>query len=169
MLNVNDSQKTAIVMVGLPGSGKSTWINKFLSTQDKSKWAIISLDALVEDLAVKKGISYNEAWPQMDFKNANSKIKANIHSAINKGMNIIFDQTNLTVKGRNKHLSKLPNDYQKAAVVFSLTDKELKSRQDYRKSMTGKSIPDNVVDEMAGRYQAPTKSEGFSEILYIKE
>lgn len=162
--------KIAYILVGLPGSGKSTFIkNEILAKAKEGEvWHIVSSDDIIEEWGAAKGLAYNEAWKEFSGK-AKGEMVSRLKAAIEAGSNLVFDLTNMTVKSRKAHLKRLTADYTDVrAVVWSLTDVELKARQDKREKETGKSIPGFVVNNMARSYEAPTKDEGFTEVRYIR-
>ena len=59
----------------------------------------------------------------------------------------------------------MPKDYIKVAVVFQTEDKEVDRRLKARAEQTGKHIPDFVMKDMYGRWEAPTRDEGFDRII----
>lgn len=153
-----------IMLVGLPGSGKSTYIK---SINKDGKYTVISSDNIIDEIAAEKGISYTDAFSDhVGF--ATKKMFILAKQAINQGKPIIWDQTNMNVKNRKKKLEMFPDSYEKRAVVFSIDDLELKRRLKDRAEKTGKHIPDHVMKSMASSYQAPTKAEGFTNIKFIK-
>ena len=162
-----------IVMVGVPGSGKSTYIKQI---NKDSKYTVISLDDRIEDLArenelfnEKGHIDYNKAF-KIYLKDANRLHMYSIKDAFDNEKDIIWDQTNMSVKSRRKIFSNLPKCYTDiSAVVFSLTDVEWKKRFHNRKQLTGKSVPMEVVEQMFRNFEMPTKEEGFTKIKVIKE
>ena len=157
----------SIMLIGLPGSGKSTWIRNFLSKENPSNWVIASTDDILEKWGKEKGLNYNQAFQHFNFKDVTAQMNQHIQDAIKNGKNIIFDQTNMTQKSRRSKLQMLPKNYSREAVVFSIPDAELKARLNKREKEEGKKIPPHVIDSMARSYEAPTKAE-FEKITYIK-
>jgi hypothetical protein len=49
------------VLMGLPGSGKTTWRNRFVAERDGVAHAV-ARDDVVEEMASIHGITYREAW-----------------------------------------------------------------------------------------------------------
>ena len=148
---------TAYILVGVPGSGKSTWIKNQI-------WAlgltVVSTDAFVEDYARECGSTYSEVFD--DYMPTAVKLMANqVVFAREHGHTIIWDQTSTTVKSRKKKFNMLPN-YKMVAVVFPTPDpEELASRLQNR---PGKHIPQHVIDSMIKGWEEPTLEEGFDEI-----
>lgn len=153
-----------IMLVGLPGSGKSTYIKKINKDND---YVVISSDDILEELANLDGTDYNRAFAKhANF--AGKEMFRRAESAIKNGDKIIWDQTNMNVKNRKRKLGMFPETYVKRAVVFSIDDAELNRRLKQRERETGKKIPDHVIKNMAASYQAPSRAEGFSKIEYIR-
>lgn len=145
------------VLIGVPGSGKSTWIAN-------QEWAanchIISTDYWVEEEAKRQGRTYSEIFSDY-MPTAVNLMTANVVAAREMGNDIIWDQTSTTVASRRKKFQMLP-DYYAIAIVFGTPDSQELERR--LASRPGKTIPAEVVQDMIARFEYPTESEGFSEI-----
>lgn len=151
------------VLIGVPGSGKSTWTKHFLASSPKD-FVVVSSDAVLDQIAAEKGLNYSDV--HKDFIGlATGKAKQSFREAMNNRDNIIFDQTNVSKKKRRSILQQLPKDYVKIAVVFQTEDKEVERRLKARAEQTGKHIPDFVMKDMYSRWEAPTRDEGFDRII----
>jgi predicted kinase len=145
------------VLVGVPGSGKSTWVANQSWAKD---CAYISTDMHVELHAKSVGKTYNDVFKEFMPK-AVKLMAQDVRAANETGKDVIWDQTSTTVKSRAKKFRMLP-DYEAIAVVFPTpADDELKRRLASRK---GKNIPDNVVKSMISGFEMPTVEEGFKEV-----
>lgn len=156
-----------IVLVGPPGSGKSTWRTKFLSSA-QGEWVVASTDDLVEAWAAERNLTYDEAHSKAPWAQFNKTFKYAYRNALKDGKNVIIDRTSMGVKARKEYFKNLPEGTEVEAVVFVVDDVELKRRLKERAEATGKSIPAVVLNTMRSRYQAPTKEEGFDKITYVK-
>jgi predicted kinase len=150
-------------LVGLPGSGKSTWTSKFLA-KESEPYTVISSDDVIEEFAKKEGKTYTEVFKDY-IGQATMIVKERFRDAVKNRDNIIWDQTNMNIKKRKSILQQLPPEYEKTAVIFTVDEPELKRRLQTRQELTGKHIPEFVLKDMARSYQAPTKAEGFDYIL----
>lgn len=152
-----------IMLVGVPGCGKSTWVESF---NDAGKFTVISMDNIIESMGAPEGLSYSDAFDKYSSVAAR-KMKEDLKVAFKNNENVIWDQTNLTVKSRRKKLNMVSDGYLKTAVVFEIDAYELEKRRALRKDTTGKTVPPFVLRRMQVSYARPTKSEGFDHIKII--
>lgn len=145
------------VLVGVPGAGKSTWVENQLWAKD---CVYVSSDKLIEEEAERQGLTYNDVFK--DYINeAISLMLDQVLAARDEGRDIIWDQTSVSVKSRKKKFQVLP-DYEHIAVVFETPDRvELEKRL---ASRPGKSIPWEIVDSMISNFEMPSEEEGFKEV-----
>lgn len=147
------------MMVGLPGSGKSTWIRDHFST------VVIGTDRIIDQLAADQIKTYDEVWAD-NIKAATKLMWSEFDfwlSTADEQTEICIDRTNLTEKSRREFLSKIPDGWHvKAIVLPKPKDWAWRLRQ-----RPGKTIPQNVLDNMVKHYQEPLLSEGFNQIEWI--
>lgn len=152
------------MLIGVPGSGKSTWYkNQDWLGEDKKDHKYVSTDQHVEGYAQDQGKTYNEVFKEY-MPTAVKQMEININMACALQLDIVWDQTNTSVKSRKSKLAMLPN-YEKIAVVFRTPDAEELARR--LASRPGKSIPDNIMRSMIDSFVEPTEEEGFKEIWYV--
>jgi len=146
-------------LIGVPGSGKSTWIK----SQDWAKdIPVVSTDNFVEAYAKEQGKTYSEVFDE--YMPIAVKLMANqalICQA--NGLDVIWDQTSTTIASRKRKFNTLPK-YEHIAVVFKTPDADELARR--LASRPGKNIPDHVMRSMIDRFDMPTEDEGFTEIWY---
>lgn len=156
----------AYFLVGLPGSGKSTWVKKFNENYHN---VVISTDDYIERAAAKAGQSYNEAFKGA-IDAATQDMAEQLAYAIENEKTIIWDQTNLTVKSRKPKVEKLMKaGYEVVAVVFEISPAEIYRRRALRSIQTDKTIPSHVLQSMAASYVRPTVEEGFTKVIVIND
>jgi predicted kinase len=145
------------VLVGVPGSGKSTWIAQQEWARDCS---IVSTDRWIEMFARELGRTYSEVF-DLFMPAAVRAMSAQVALAQQQGRDIVWDQTSVSVASRAKKFASLP-DYEHVAVVFATPEPaELARRLAQR---PGKVIPESVVQHMINTFELPTESEGYREI-----
>lgn len=143
-----------IILIGLPGSGKSTWRNDFI--EENQDYKIFSTDDMLEDLAKSLNKTYNEVFDFTLMKSLEKTMFKQFEESISKKENIIVDRTNMNFKSRKRFLSLVPDDYIKIAHVFMIDDEELGKRLLQR---PGKNIPNDVICSMKSAFQMPTLEE----------
>jgi predicted kinase len=146
-------------LIGVPGSGKSTWVNN----QDWTMTcAYVSTDKWVEIYAKEVGCTYSEVFTDF-MPTAVDLMAKEVVAAREMKRDIIWDQTSTTIASRTRKFNMLP-DYEHIAVVFETPSRiELRRRLDSR---LGKEIPWVVVEGMLASFEIPTEEEGFKEIWY---
>lgn len=144
-------------MVGIPASGKTTWI----SNQDwLDKHVIVSTDEFVEKYAKENNKNYSEVFEEY-MPTAINLMLEKIAEARDAGLDIVWDQTSTTIASRARKFRVLPN-YDHIAVVFEKpSDAELMRRLNNR---PGKTIPWPIVADMIENFEMPSINEGFQEI-----
>lgn len=146
-------------LVGVPGSGKSTWIATQAWLND---CVVISTDTHVERYAASVGKTYSEVFEEY-MPTAVKLMSSDVAAAREAGKSIIWDQTSTTVKSRKKKFNMLPA-YKHIAVLFGTpAQDELMKRLTSR---PGKNIPWSVVTSMINGFEKPSEAEGFKEIWY---
>jgi predicted kinase len=161
---MNTVKPLAYMLVGTPGSGKSTWAARIL---EDSRTALISTDAYIERMAEAVGKTYGEVF-ESAIKDATALMKLHRAEAIAKAMNIVWDQTNLTIKSRRPKIDSLrESGYDIVAVTFEIPDEELRARRKAREEATGKAIAPSILEQMGKDYQRPTRLEGFNKVIIV--
>lgn len=154
-----------IMLIGAPGTGKSTFIGKLL---EQLKLVVASTDDQIDAYAASKGITYSQAFKQINFKTLKKQMEQDILSAVRIDKSVIIDQTNIHRKSRKDKLAMAPR-YQKVAVVFDVPEQQLLERLNAREAATGKAIPKFVLYSMLKAYEAPTRDEGFDECFELAQ
>lgn len=150
----------AYILVGIPGSGKTTWYNNQEWNKDCE---YISTDKFVEEYALKEHKTYSEVFQEY-MPTAVNLMAEQVVTARENNKDIIWDQTSTTISSRIKKFRMLPNYYH-IAIVFKIPENNILK---YRlNSRPGKIIPNNVIDDMINNWQEPTEQEGYKEIWYV--
>jgi len=146
-------------MVGVPGSGKSTWISQ--RSFNRQRTVITGTDNHVAAYADRTGQTYTQAFKEF-IDQAGPLMDADIARAVSLDMDIVWDQTSLRRQGRIDRLAQIPDHYRKIAIVFPIPEPaELERRLTQR---PGKTIPVDVVNRMRDSFEVPTLDEGWDEV-----
>ncbi len=137
-----EKNKDLIIMIGFPGSGKSTFINKYLANYE-----IISLD--------------NEKTISKCLKLLNKYME--------EGKNIVIDNTNPSKDSRKKFIDiAIKNKYNTRCFKMLTTENHSMHNNYYRYLYKNqKFVPTLVYNMYKKKYEEPELSEGFYEILDI--
>ena len=163
LTEIRKTNPIAYILVGLPGSGKSTWVRSII--QD-NQFVIVSSDDEIERHAKDNGQTYSQVFDSY-VKTATSLMNAKFKDAVANNQSIIWDQTNMTSKKRKGILQQIPKNYRKIAVVFQIDEQELERRLTKREQDEGKAIPKHIIYSMAKSFEMPTTAEGFDQIIKV--
>lgn len=142
-----------IMLVGLPGCGKSTFANKLV----KQGYVIHSPDSIRNEFNLHD-LSHTEAVYSILNKRFNKDISL--------GKDIVYDATNLIQKRRIEILKKLSN-YNKKCYLFITQIDICKERNSHR--IGPSRVPDTGYEIMLRSFDTPMIEEGFDTIVPIYE
>lgn len=155
------------LMVGLPGSGKSTLCQNLLN--ENQELEIVSTDEFIEQYAKEKNMTYGKAMRELGDK-PQALMNNKIQKLLKDKKSFIWDQTNVFISARKKKIKMLSqNKYTVIAIVTELSFEELNRRLDKRVSEGGKRINIKIINDMVEGYTRPLYNEGFSEIYLISD
>lgn len=155
-------QKNLWLLVGLPGSGKSTCVKNALEHGKNSIW--VSRDEVRFSL-VKEDEEYfsreNEVFYTFIQRAQTALNSPNID-------NVYIDATHLNEKSRRKTLNALtiPDHTIVNAVFMNTNIDTCIERNNLRQGR--EKVPESVIHNMAKTLTAPQESEGFDNILILK-
>ena len=149
-------------LVGVPGSGKSTWHSEQDWLHDA---AYISTDRYVEEYAKNAGKTYSEVFQEV-MPECVKYMTGDVVHAREAGQDIVWDQTSTTFASRARKFAMLP-DYEHIAVVFATPEPEELARRLAGRYDSGKIIPEHVIQNMVENWEEPALEEGFKEIWRV--
>lgn len=153
---------TLYVLVGVPGSGKTTWIGH--QSFDWDNTVVISTDRYVEQYAIAMNKTYSDVFKEY-MPTAVDKMAQAAVEAFRDNKVVVWDQTSTSISTRAKKLRMTPKHYTKIAVVFETPRKDL---HDKFLNRPGKEIPTEVIQDMISKFEYPTVNEGFDKIINAK-
>jgi predicted kinase len=139
-----------IVLVGLPGSGKSTYVEK--------RDGVLSSDKIRRLLCDDPT---NQSIHKQTFAMLRRLLK--IRLELERPVTYI-DATNLTIAERRPYI-KIAQDLGAIAeaIFFDVPVADCQRRNRLR----DRKVPDDVIEKMSGRLRAPTRNEGFARITRV--
>lgn len=159
-----EKEKTleAVILCGLPMSGKSTYKNSFI--EKNPDYVVLSRDEVIMELG--NGLPYNEAYRTVSHEEVDSIFNQRIQTNIKNKKNILFDMTSLSKKSRRRLMGSISKDYKKICKVFLCDLDTLNSRNEKRKIVEGKFIKEEVIEGMIKSFYPPLFDE-FESIEYF--
>ena len=150
-----------IILIGVPLSGKSTWIrDNFPDTN------VISRDEILMDVYGSR--NYDLAFNRVNQKEVDRRLHQELENANKLGENVIIDMTHMVSKRRKNNLNYFDDKYFKLGVIFPiLTDDEYERRNSKRRVEENKTIPMQVIKRMISQYQVIKETEGFNKVISI--
>ena len=144
------------LMVGIQGSGKSTYSQK-LSKELNCK--IISSDEV------------RKMNPNLEEKNVFPEVYRLCAEELRNNKDVIFDATNITPNVRSRNVNAIKSIFAdfKICVYFINTDVEIcKERVEKRNKLDGEIfIPLEVIESYSKNIIPPTYEENFDEIIVL--
>lgn len=141
------------MLVGLAGSGKSTFAEEVIEGRDDIIY--LSSDKIREEVHGDENVQDN---PAKIFKLMEERTK----QAFKDGKHVIYDATNISRKKRRGLLQQLPRDIHKTAVYFA-TDYQVIREQNANRE---RKVPQEAIDRMYKNMQIPIHSEGWDNIVF---
>lgn len=140
-----------IMMVGLPGSGKST---EALKLAEEHNAAIFSSDSLREEL-------FGDVNHQTDNTKLFEELHRRIKDCLREGKSAIYDATNINYKRRMAFINELSNIHcNKLCVVMAVPYEECLKRNAERE----RKVPEHVIERMYRNFNIPYWYEGWDDI-----
>lgn len=148
-----------IMLIGLPGSGKSTIAKTIYISSDKElhKPVIHSSDGLRKEL-------FGDEATQGDNNKLFSELHKRIKQDLIDGKDVIYDATNIKGKFRKQFSSELKNISCTPICLCIMTLYETCLKNNEKRE---RKVPVEVIRRMQLNWQPPYYGEGFKEIKYI--
>ena len=149
---------TLYITVGLPGSGKSTYVKNFIKDKDIE---YLSSDSL---RAVYGKSEEDQTVTPLVF----GHIKKKVDELLKDGKNVLVDATSVNRKERSDYINTAKKYGAKVvAIVFKMDRQGLIDRNKKRGEQGGRVVPDFVIDKMLAKFEEPSYSEGIDVIIYV--
>lgn len=153
--------KEIIILVGIPGSGKTTYAKNLIDnkgglnyvSRDKVRFEIIKEE---DEYFSKENVVFSEFIRR-------------IQSSIDRNESVIVDATNLSKPSRQKLITNLSFDksaFKLKALVFTTNLQTCINRNSKREGR--ERVPEQAIKNMAKSFSIPKEEEGFDEVEIIR-
>lgn len=143
---------TLYIMVGIPGSGKSTVAK--------------NLGAIVVSSDTVREILYGSEEILGESKVVFSWVDSIVKDALIDGRDVIYDATCLTKKTREGIVKKFRETADEIVCIFVDTPLEKCIK---RNSLRSRKVPEDVIRSMSAKLERPMLEEGFDRINTITD
>lgn len=144
-----------ILLVGIPGSGKTTYAKEYARIYDNT--VHLSSDLIRAEL-------YGDESTQGDPVKVFGLMQKRAVDALKGGKSVLYDATNMTRKDRAGIIAACPRHAQIEAHIIWAPIETCVERDTNRDRTVGRA----VIDKMLKRFQAPYFDEGFDDIKIIR-
>ncbi|HDS74202.1 MAG TPA: ATP-binding protein, partial [Firmicutes bacterium] len=139
-----------IVTVGIPGAGKTTWVERVLGSVP-----IVSTDRL-------RGVLLGDATDQSRNDMIISRSIAAAESIAASGRTVVFDATNTNHRGRERIRRALRRSGARSTMVYFDTSLDEALR---RNMIRPRAVPDEVIRKFYRRLEAPRPDEADTTVI----
>ena len=166
MMKNETEKKKAIVLVGLPANGKSYIRNRLVANMED--FHVYSTDDVIEEFCAADGMTYSQGFNK-HMTNASRESEKRLTKAIAEGKNLVWDQTNLGKKKRNRILKRLSKKYEVECYCVLPASNEAQETEIANRLLNrpGKIIPDDIYTRMRRDYEVVSLEEGFKKVNYV--
>ena len=148
------NRPSLILLVGIPGSGKSTYAEEYIKNNPNT--IHLSSDQIREEL-------WGNEATQGDNNEVFSLMQSRAIEALNNGQSVVYDATNVTRKDRAGIIAACPK-FAKIECHIVWAPIEICIERDAARERT---VGKEVIDRMLKRFQSPYFDEGIDEIRVI--
>lgn len=149
---------TLYITVGLPGSGKSTYVKNFIKDKEIE---YLSSDEL-------RAVYGKDETDQSVTSIVFGHIKRKVDEFLKDGKNVLVDATSVNRKERSDYINTAKKYGAKVvAIVFKMDRQGLIDRNKKRGEQGGRVVPTFVIDKMLAKYEEPSYDEGIDVIIYV--
>ncbi|NXL04201.1 HNRL2 protein, partial [Mesembrinibis cayennensis] len=156
-----------LLMVGLPGSGKTQWAQNHSQENREKRYNILGTETVLHQMRTK-----GPEVEELDAKSRDQLIQQAaqclsklVQIAPRAKRNFILDQCNVYNSGQRRKLLAFKGFCRKVVVVVP-TEEDWKKRLELRKEAEGEDVPESVMLEMKANYSLPEKSDYLDEVVY---
>ncbi|XP_060601216.1 heterogeneous nuclear ribonucleoprotein U-like protein 1 isoform X2 [Ruditapes philippinarum] len=158
-----------IMMVGLPASGKTTWVDKYNEENPNAKFNILGTNSIIDKMKVMglpRKRNYAGRWDVLIDK-ATKCLNRLLDIASKRKRNYILDQTNVYASARRRKMQPFEG-FSRRAVVIVPDDETYKERFEAQQKVEGKEVPESAIYEMKANFTVPDVGMLFDEVEFTE-
>lgn len=149
-----ETTPTLIVMVGISGSGKSTFANGLKTSRNAT---VVETDAIRLELT---GDPSDQTQNRRVFEVAMNRVR----DLLKQGKTTVIDATSLSVKDRRVWIDIAKECGAKAEAYVVKVDPAVAKKQNAQRI---RQVPEWVIDRQLQKFTIPTRGEGFDKVTVV--
>ncbi|NXK01408.1 HNRL2 protein, partial [Corythaixoides concolor] len=149
-----------LLMVGLPGSGKTQWAQKHTQENRDKRYNILGTETVLHQMRELDAKSRDAL-----LQTAAQCLSKLVQIAPRAKRNFILDQCNVYNSGQRRKLLAFKG-FSRKVVVIVPNEEDWKKRLELRKEAEGEDVPESVMLEMKANYSLPEKSDYVDEVVF---
>uniref|UniRef100_A0A8C2UII5 Heteroous nuclear ribonucleoprotein U like 2 n=1 Tax=Chinchilla lanigera TaxID=34839 RepID=A0A8C2UII5_CHILA len=156
-----------ILMVGLPGSGKTQWALKYAKENPEKRYNVLGAETVLSQMRMK-GLEEPDMDPKsrdLLVQQASQCLSKLVQIASRTKRNFILDQCNVYNSGQRRKLL-LFKTFSRKVVVIVPSEEDWKKRLELRKEVEGDDVPESIMLEMKANFSLPEKCDYMDEVTY---
>jgi predicted kinase len=137
-----DFRAEVVVMSGLPGAGKDTWVRNHLPD-----WPVVSLDAVREEMGV---------GPDDEQGQVLNRAREQAREHLRSGRSFVWNATNLSRQLRTQGIQLFADYCARIRIVYVETPVDRLFRQNRQRPA---AVPQAVLERLLDRWEVPDRTE----------
>lgn len=165
----NRTDCEVIMMIGLPGAGKSYWAIQRAKENPEKRYTMLGTKYLLERMKIngqpRKPNTGPGRWEKL-IELCNRGLLTLNEIACKRRRNYILDQPHVYISDQRRKM-RVYGDFKRIACIVVPKEEDLKVRIKQRLETEGKDIPEAAVNEMRANLTLPElEYQWFNEIIY---
>uniref|UniRef100_A0A182T336 B30.2/SPRY domain-containing protein n=1 Tax=Anopheles maculatus TaxID=74869 RepID=A0A182T336_9DIPT len=160
-----------VMMIGLPGSGKTTWVQNYLKENPDSSFTLLSIDSLLENMKLSGEAREPSNTPQWQkvVEQLSRNMARLIEIACKRRRHILIDQTNVFASEQKRRLKGFGGFKTRRAVAVVPNLEEYKRRYELKVAKYGKEVPETTLNTMKANIFVPSSVQNwYTEIVFTE-
>ncbi|TSQ35293.1 Heterogeneous nuclear ribonucleoprotein U-like protein 1 [Bagarius yarrelli] len=151
-----------LLMVGMPGSGKSFWVESHMAKNPEKRYNVLSTDTILHCIRLS-----NPEHKNLMLQQATQCLTHLIRIAASRRRNFILDQANIYPSAQ-KHKLLSFSGYQKKAVVIVPSDEEWKRRLQQKEQREGAVLSETCLLKIKASFTLPDQRGLLDDVLFVE-
>ncbi|KAJ8405148.1 hypothetical protein AAFF_G00321390 [Aldrovandia affinis] len=160
---VSKQQCEVLMMVGMPGAGKTHWAQAHMAKNPEKRYNLLSTQSVLSCMTYVPEPGQEEQVIQQATQCVSQLIKV----AARRRRNYILDQANVYASAQRRKLLRF-RGFQRKAVVICPTDEEWKRRLAMHQKEEAEEVPDMSLLKVKVSFTLPEQGDYLEEVLFLE-